>query len=1436
MKKLAYSVIALISLSFQAQAQDKFGQLREKYELFANNDIADSALIYAHKSKVAAIREFGLFSPNYLRSTNSLGYWYLNYGKKKEDIDSAKYWLVYTNDQLKKAKGKSYDKVENGVLLNLFDLYCLKMGRLDSASYFLDRYIANQSKLNIQEQINSIAPQVADFESVFGLNAADLYYKKILALKEVHYGKWSAALTRGLDSLLRSHAITNNPSRRLILYKTMDEPLSLNELREAIADTSISKSSEEYLLQLAALVDETVKTKGDKSLMLIEALQTMGKYYWEWLGEKEFAIFYYNHAIHLAQSIGKENTDLFAKLKNELKLILEEKPIELSLAKTVIFDASITKADPINKAPLRLMLPIGHPQGITLANISPNGRFVYSKSFNDINLKIWDVQTGALIYNLPSSATPNFGLFTADSRSILVVSGKQCVLWDLKDGIKKWEKHLSFDVSYGLLMNKGAHLLIGDQENNVLVFELITGKLLAQFQLKKEVIYLEKQNENNVLLQLKEDKNLTSLFILDYLKGILKPIIKNKPFSINIAKEAFSLTFQDRVTLFDLQTLQLKSFFEVDSGANIQALSSDGRKILLSYNADSARLIYNTNDGKPVSTRYFGYIAQNYAFLNNTDQYLTHDGADAALWDGFSGKIIGVLETDTTARIRRTITPFIRFSEDGKFVLMAFSDNVLRLWDVSGDKPSLVRAFSGKTSALYVSAISDDKRYFATKDNADYIRIMDLEANKLIGTIEHQTMAEAGIIFDHQHKKIITNSDSSIRIWDFPSLQLRKEIKYDGIWAMDISRDNTKLVTSSFPKKEIRTWDLNNYSYEVMPFDSVGSTKYNANGDKWLVSKKMNGFKIIDPKTKEEHLSVNIPEWDYSTQYSNQDRFILHITNIAVWVYDAQIGKLINRFEIDNDVNTTGILMSPDGKLLLIGAHSGKLLIYDLYTKEKIKEIAAHTAGFDLQTFDNDKKLLTCSNDGTIKVWDFKTFEPIYEMVPFDDSDYVIYTPSGYYTASPQATRNLHYVTSDLNVVGFDQLDVKYNRPDKVFAQIGGTDQKMIDLYAKAYQKRIKKLGVDTTSFKEGFALPEAEIMGRASIALEQTSRYLTLKISGKDPNRQLHHFNIWINEIPLFGMKGVSITGNRKQIDTTITIPLSQGKNSIETSVSNIAGIESYRKPLIVNYLPKEPTKEQVWYVGIGIGDFKDKSQNLKWSTTDIINLNRELKIKYKTDYHSIQLLDKSVTKENVLALKKFLQDSTKIDDKVILSFSGHGLMSKNFDYFLSSYATDFNRPEKEGISYELLESLLDSIPARKKLLLLDACYSGEVDKEEMKNYGEAKEKLGQKGVSVINYNKNKKGTQNPFQLMQQMFDNVSRNTGAIIVSASAGNQFALEKNDLKSGIFTYSILEMLKNCSTIKISAFKKKIVKRVAEISEGLQVPTIRGDHKAYDWELW
>ena len=85
----------------------------------------------------------------------------------------------------------------------------------------------------------------------------------------------------------------------------------------------------------------------------------------------------------------------------------------------------------------------------------------------------------------------------------------------------------------------------------------------------------------------------------------------------------------------------------------------------------------------------------------------------------------------------------------------------------------------------------------------------------------------------------------------------------------------------------------------------------------------------------------------------------------------------------------------------------------------------------------------------------------------------------------------------------------------------------------------------------------------------------------------------------------------------------------------------------------------------------------------------------------------------------------------------------------------------------------------------------------------------------------------------MQSLFVNVGKSTGATIISAAAGTQFALERNDLKNGVFTYSILEAMNKYPTMKISELKKIVGERVEQLTKGLQKPTSRNETIAVDW---
>ncbi len=558
----------------------------------------------------------------------------------------------------------------------------------------------------------------------------------------------------------------------------------------------------------------------------------------------------------------------------------------------------------------------------------------------------------------------------------------------------------------------------------------------------------------------------------------------------------------------------------------------------------------------------------------------------------------------------------------------------------------------------------------------------------------------------------------------------------------------------------------------------------------------------------------------------------------TVKIWETVSGKLLKTLD-QHKGWVLSASFSSDGKRIISNSEDGTAKIWDAATGKLIADLKGHTEEVCSAIFSTDgKEVLTTSMDNTCKRWDGNTGLLICTFFRVDSSDYFIQTKSGFYQCTPQAAKLLYYVSKNLSVITFEQLDVKYNRPDKVLEALGYSDTALIRSYRKAWEKRIKKLGIDTTQFRDGYSVPECEFANRDTIEYDQTVGLLKLRIKGVDSSYKLDRFNIWVNETPLFGQRGISLKrNNSNKLDTILTIQLSQGENRIETSITNVNGTESYRMPLIVNYSPAVKQSVTTHFIGIGIDKFQDSINDLKYSSKDIRDLSKKLKEKYGNAIVIDTLFNENVNVSNVKALKQKLKETT-VKDKVIVAYSGHGLLSKDFDYYLSTYNINFEKPEENGLPYDELESLLDSIPARKKLMLIDACHSGEVDKEELVRINKVCDSLHLKkgGITVAYESDNKLGLKNSFELMQNLFVNVGKSTGATIISASGGTQFALERGDLKNGVFTYCILEAIENNKTMMISELKKLVGKRVEELTDGLQKPTSRNENISIDWALW
>jgi hypothetical protein len=435
-------------------------------------------------------------------------------------------------------------------------------------------------------------------------------------------------------------------------------------------------------------------------------------------------------------------------------------------------------------------------------------------------------------------------------------------------------------------------------------------------------------------------------------------------------------------------------------------------------------------------------------------------------------------------------------------------------------------------------------------------------------------------------------------------------------------------------------------------------------------------------------------------------------------------------------------------------------------------------------------------------------------------------------------------VTPSLKVIGFEQLDPIYNRPDIVLDSIGkyfgNEDRGMIEEYKKVWEKRVERLGLNREEIGKGeIAVPNAEISNDEQISYENSDGKVVIHVEANDPKYNLRRYNVLVNEVPIYGSSGVSIADLNTQVwERTDTINLSIGRNKIQVSVMNELGLENFKYPTYVNYTPKKDIVPKTYYVGIGVNDFMDVSHNLKYCVKDVQDLATAF-AKNNSSVDTILFTNCEVTKENILAVKTYLQNNTTVNDKVLISCSSHGLLDDSLNFYLATYDVDFKNPKQRGLKYDDLEGLLDGIPARQKLLFLDACNSGENERMFIEDNSR----------NEIAMNDQKRGEEleianqeiDSFQKMNELFVNVRNNTGSVIISAAGGLQSALEAievdgKEIKNGAFTYSVLECLNTEQALKVNDLKLYVEKRVEVITKGKQKPTSRQETMEVDWELF
>lgn len=745
----------------------------------------------------------------------------------------------------------------------------------------------------------------------------------------------------------------------------------------------------------------------------------------------------------------------------------------------------------------------------------------------------------------------------------------------------------------------------------------------------------------------------------------------------------------------------------------------------------------------------------------------------------------------------------IELKNDRFYVANNYGEIRILLNNDKWSKESLLR---GKRDKINSIRLSHDGRYLAAAGDHKSVVVWDLEKEQVVKVMEGLVYRINDIAFSNDGAEILVGYDNGIvRKTNLISNQtIVNQIKPKSE-LLGLHSTYSVVRIESFTEKEAvftMLYKKNSFVYENA-FDLVESYRVTWNLEENLLSME---------KSDQENEKITCYTKDLKRGIIHDNYYFL----------DTTLTRSVN--------DSLGVYVQIDGnELYACYSVTNKLCFRKKMNHSDIVTAAAINPRYGY--------IATASWDGMIRFWDAKTGDLLTVYGAFGNGQFVYLHPDGYYFASKNALDYIGFKI-DNQLFAFEQFDLKYNRPDLVARRLPFYNEAYVSAYYGAYLKRLNKLGISEEQVEIGDNLPTIEIEHEFKEGEELDE--LTLKITCRDKKYSLDKVHLKVNGVPEFSRFGKQVDGS--YYSETYTLQLNPGSNIIQAHVTNVKGVSSFKHSLKVESLKKKATSN-LFLITVGVSEYQQKQYNLSYASKDAEDINAFFNEKGNpfSSVNTVMLKDADVTLENVELLKEFVSQAG-VNDVVILFAAGHGVLDAKLDYYFASHNMDFQDPATLGIPYELFEEIMDLTKSRKKVMFIDACHSGEIDKDEVIENIIADEEKGELIFRGTTRSVSNKYDINSFDLSRSLFADMRLNNGSTVVSSAGGSEFAIEGDQWNNGVFTYTFLKGLReqeadlnNDKVIMLSELQTYIQFEVSRITNGLQTPTSRVENLNNDFRM-
>lgn len=1120
----------------------------------------------------------------------------------------------------------------------------------------------------------------------------------------------------------------------------------------------------------------------------------------------------------------------------------------------------------------------GHTATINCMKFFNSGNMLATAS-DDGKVLIWDLNTESVIKSMPLvNAVRIVSLDISPDGNRIVVCGSPLYSgeWNLKNNeltelntklsnspiIKRFKSDLSEYIRVGYSIDGNS--LYVCRTGRIYLFDLDDPKSDKY----SSLVNLTNKNKARHILWFWADDNLKEILFSDI--------------SLNQRKKTPILLAFPKVRKMDLALN--KNLFSRSSSFNKYKFTAGSvnadHSFIAAGNEDNSIYLWDYASGKEY-TGLAGVSSVTTLLFHpkNKDILVSCDaGRDIYIWNINERKILRKLSSTTFP-----ITA-IAVNKTGDLITIGVSDNSIKILNLKQNID--LRSIRENESNICGLGFTSKENTIVSVGLDNRIKFWNLDADKLDVSLKGNT--NPALFNAVLHLPVLSVFANTFTSYFFTKSLILNNL--ETLNAMDISRDNRytaaggtgfrsgffyKILAPRILPIHIIDNQSQNVDQKILAhYISVDALAFNSNG-RILASAgydyKMTSNALFDPVRLREGIRLSS---DFNKNYSE-------INSLKIW--DIKKKQLISAFQnkspvrslafeanndsllfADDDRNIVmfdykkniasklqkgmaPLLFLNDDKNFLFQDPAYSMELYDLPTNSIIRKFTGHTDKISSAVLiQNGKRLITGGWDGVLKLWDVENGSEIVTFYAINDNDFLIKTPDNYYFATKNAVSEIGF-TFGMKFYPFEQFDLKYNRPDIVLRKIGNTSPALLAAYNRAYQKRIKKLGFTEDMLSEDFHVPEVAITNIESIGQITDKKNLILKIEALDSKYKLDRINVWINDVALFGKNGIDKRLSDTQTSSDeIKIQLASGINKIQVSALNQKGAESLKEIIEVN-CNAPAGKPDLYLVSLGVSKYHDSRFDLNYASKDASDIsqlfNGDTSL-YKNVYIKT-LTDEQVTSARLLELRSFFEGAGR-DDVVMLFVAGHGLLDTNLDYYFGTYDMDFNNPAGKGIIYENIEALFDGLNSIKKILFMDTCFSGEVDKDEMElaqttntQFGNVSFRSAGAGVRM----KESFGTENTAELMKELFTDIRKGTGSTVISSAGGAEFAMEGDQWKNGLFTFCVLNGiskkaadLNSDGKIMLSELQDYVRANVSKLSNGRQSPTSRIQNISMDFRVW